>query len=113
MAALSPDAARHATERLIEVGEQWADMDAAASALEETAKSVLGKLVLENASDGMPIGKAEHAARATTEYREHVDKMVEARRKANRARVRWIVGQSHVELMRSLESTRRAEMNLR
>lgn len=113
MKPLSPDLASATTQRLIEAGENWADLDAAASALEETAKSVLGKLVLEHMQSGMPAGKAEHAARASEEYQEHVASMVEARRKANRARVRWIVGQSHVELMRSMESTRRAEMTMR
>lgn len=102
-----------ATERLIEVGESWADLDAAASLLEELRKSVLGKLVLEFTASGMPAGKAEHAAYDATEYREHVASMVEARRKATRARVRWDTGRAHVELMRSAESTKRAEMNLR
>lgn len=102
-----------ATERLIQVGENWADLDAAASLFEELRKSVLGKLVLEFTASGMPAGKAEHAAYDAPEYRQHVTQMVEARRKATRARVRWDTGRVHVELMRSAESTKRAEMNLR
>lgn len=101
------------TQRLIQVGENWADLDAAASLLEELRKSVLGKLVLEFTASGMPAGKAEHAAYDAEEYRKHVGAMVEARRKATRARVRWDTGRAHVELMRSAESTKRAEMNLR
>lgn len=107
------DAAHAATSRLIEVGEAWADQDAAASLLEELRKSVLGKLVLEFTAGGMPAGKAEHAAHDAQEYREHVAAMVEARRKATRARVRWDTGRAHVELMRSAESTKRAEMGMR
>lgn len=101
------------TARLIEVGEQWADMHSAAEALEETKKSVLGHLVLGFIADGMPAGKAEHAAYASDEYRTHVKSMVEARRKANRARVRWDVGRTHADLMRSVESTKREEMRMR
>lgn len=101
------------TERLIEVGETWADLHAAAEALEETKKSVLGHLVLGFSADGMPTGKAEHAAHDAPEYRQHVTAMVEARRKANRARVRWDVGRTHADLMRSVESTKREEMRMR
>lgn len=100
------------TERLIEVGEVWADLHAAAEMYEETRKSVLGKLALEFAQS-MPMNKAEHAAYDAPEYREHVKAMVEARRKANRARVRWDVGRTHADLMRSVESTKRAEMGMR
>lgn len=107
------DKANDATARLIEVGEQWCDLDAASNLLEELRKSVLGKLVLEFTADGMPVGKAEHAAHASEEYVAHVRAMVEARRKATRARVRWDTGRVHVDLMRSAESTKRAEMNLR
>ena len=101
------------TERLIEVGETWCDLDAAASALEEVRKSVLGTLVLEGIAGGMAANKAEHAAYASDEYRQHVAGMVEARRKANRARVRWDVGRTHADLMRSVESTKREEMRMR
>ena len=107
------DKAHDATARLIEVGEQWADLDASASLFEELRKSVLGKLVLDFIADGMPAGKAEHAAYASREYQEHIREMVEARRKATRARVRWDTGRAHVDLMRSAESTKRAEMALR
>lgn len=107
------DKANDATARLIEVGETWADLDASASLFEELRKSVLGKLVLEFTASGMPAGKAEHAAYDAPEYRQHVTQMVEARRKATRARVRWDTGRVHVDLMRSAESTKRAEMGMR
>jgi hypothetical protein len=107
------DKAHDTVARLIEVGTDWADLDSAASLLEELKRSVVGKLVLEHTADGMPVGKAEHAAYASPEYQQHVRAMVEARRKATRARVRYDTGRAHIELMRSAESTKRAEMAMR
>jgi hypothetical protein len=98
------------TDRLIEAGEKWSDLNAAAEVLEETKSTLLGKLLSEHFDE--PAWKAEAKAKSDPRYNEHIFAMVEARKAANRARVRYDSGKAFVELARSAESTRRAEMNL-
>lgn len=97
-------------------GERWADLDAAASTLEETRKSMLSKLTLdfmEGVSFGakaMPITQSEIRALASTEYDTHLKSMVTARKAANRARVRYDMAKMRLELLRTAHATMRAEM---
>lgn len=98
------------THRLIEAGEDWAEKDAAASLLEETKKTILAELMLK--AEGSAAAR-EMTALADPIYRIHVTNMVAARKEANKARVKWESGRAWVELRRSLESTRRAEMGMR
>jgi hypothetical protein len=97
-------------EQLVRAGEEWADLDAAATLLEETRKSVVAKIV--NDGEGSIAGR-EYKALADPEYKRHVESMVAARKIANRARVRYDSARTLAELRRSEESTRRAEMGIR
>lgn len=85
-------------------------MNAAAELLEEAQKSVLAELM--NKSEGS-IAAKEAQARTDPAYRLHCTNMVNARKEANRARVRYDAMRVLSEMRRSQESTRRAEMNLR
>lgn len=107
---ISVEPERMAAE-LSERGLAWADAQAAAEALEESRKSVLAEMTLSQ--DGKSLTEREAKALACTSYREHVEKMVAARRGANRARVRFDVYKVFVELTRSKVATERAAMNLR
>jgi hypothetical protein len=105
------------TESVITAGEEWADEDAAASALEETRKTLLAEITLEVQAAAMvekgaklPISQAEIRATADPRYREHIEQMVEHRKLANRARVRYDLGKMRLELMRSVQATLRNEM---
>ena len=107
------------TAAVIAEGETWADEDAAASALEETRKTVLAELTLEVQAAALvekgaklPITQAETRAMADPRYREHIAQMVNHRKLANRARVRYDLGKMRLELMRSVQATLRNEMNL-
>lgn len=101
---------------LISAGESWADKDAAANLLEEGKSSLLSKLTHDHRyEDNTAIIsriEAEEAARASQTYQDYIAGMVEARRVANRARVRYQAIQTLAELRRSQESTRRQEMRL-
>ncbi len=96
---------------LIAAGETWADAQAAADLLEETRKSVLAKLMVE--SDATSAAAKEMYALADPTYKSFVDGMVQARKAANKARVRYDSAKVLAELRRSQESTRRAEMSMR
>ena len=100
-----------AFDAILKAGEDWADKQAAADLLEETRKSVLAQLQVQ--SDGTSMAQKEMYALADPEYRKFVEGMVNARKAANKARVRYDSAKVLAELRRSQESTRRAEMQIR
>jgi hypothetical protein len=102
---------------LIALGDDWADKNAAASGLEEKRKSKLAALTLEfmegTPADGgkkLSAAASEVKALADARYMAHVDEMVEARKRAHKARVRYETSQNKIELTRSLIATHRAEL---
>ena len=100
-------------QRLVRLGEDWADAEAAADLLEETRKSVLARLTLERmGNDGRARVNAEQAALTTLEYRAHLEAMVTARQKATRLRVRYDAARTWSDLLRTMQATRRVEMQL-
>lgn len=98
---------------LQELGDRWADENAAASALEETRQSLYSRIAAEHIGKGESAAKAELLAKADPLYNEHLKAMVEARRKAMRAKVRYDVARIKAELMRSNSATERALATLR
>ena len=96
---------------LIDAGDAWSEAEAAASLLEETRKSVLAKLMNEAAASS--VAAKEMEAQGDDTYVDFVNRMVQARKAANKAKVRYDSGKVLAELRRSQESTRRAEMSLR
>jgi hypothetical protein len=97
-------------DRLVKAGEDWADLDAAASLLEETKKSVLAELM--NKAEGS-MASREAEALADPSYKLHVTRMVSARKESNRAKVKYDSAKAWCELVRTQEATRRAEMGMR
>jgi hypothetical protein len=101
------------TARLVEAGEEWADMEAAAQLLEETRKPLKGNIMAELLADKKPVTAAESLAYADNRYVDHVTKMVDARKAANKAKVRYESGRIFTELLRTKEATKRAEMSMK
>lgn len=95
-------------ERMRLAGEEWSDLDCAANLLEESRKSVLAELI--NQSSGGSIAAKESEALANPAYKLHITNMVNARREANRARVKYDTARAWVELVRTSEATKRAEL---
>lgn len=89
---------------------QWVEKEAAASLLEETKSAVLAEHMA--ILGDLPVSRAEMQVKASAEWREFVETMVDARREANLAKVRleW-VRLKHAE-QQSAEASRRAEMRL-
>jgi hypothetical protein len=98
-------------ERLAQVGEEWADKDAAANLLEETKNSLLAELM--NTANATSEAERKRIAQADPAFKLHLANMVSARKEANRARVRYETGKMWAELRRSQESTKREEMRIR
>ena len=107
------------TQEVIQLGEDWADADAAASMLEETRKSELSRLITLNvetklSASGKQISMAQAESMALGDelYVSHLTRMVEARKSANKLRVRYDMGKMKLELYRSLQATLRNEISL-
>jgi len=96
---------------IVSRGEIWADADGAASLLEETKGTLLGKLLKEHFDQ--PAWKAEALAKADPRYEEHIKAMVAARTMSNLAKVRYDGARAMGDFERSVESTRRAEMQMK
>ncbi|OUS46640.1 hypothetical protein BE221DRAFT_145631 [Ostreococcus tauri] len=103
------DAVYHQMQHL---GQKWADAHAEAEMLEEAKKCVLSTITLHYIEDGNAKSAAEVHAYASQEYQEHIKKMVEARRRANVAKIELESIKTHLNLTRTYEATRREEMKL-
>lgn len=71
-------------QKLTELGNAWSDANADAELLEEKKKILFSEMVCR--SKLTSIAAKEHEAQASDEYKTHIEGMVEARRKANRAK---------------------------
>ncbi len=67
------------------LGEDWADKEAAAQLLEDTKSAVMAQR--QAALGDMPVNRAEQVVKASSDWYEHVTKIVEARKAANLAKV--------------------------
>lgn len=88
----------------------WVEADAAASILEETKSAVLSQMMVKLGD--MPVSKAEMQVKASGEWKDHLEKMVSARKAANflKVKLEWI-RMRHSE-QQSKEATERAERRL-
>ena len=99
------------SKEMTDAGYKWADANATATQMEEVKKILLSQLALDFPT--LSNAAATDKARAMPEYKEHIVGMCEARRKANRAQVRYKALIALNEGRRTLEATRRAEMGMR
>lgn len=107
---IDPDRIAAEMERL---GHAWSDLHAAACALEEAEKSVLAEITADYRPQAKSQAEAESLARASKRFRDYLADMVEARRKANRAKVSFDTFKVKLEMQRTAAATDRALMSLR
>ena len=97
--------------RLESVGIEWSGANAKAELLHECQKSELSEISLGYLDNGCKsMAEAEARARATERYKVYVGEMVEAKREANDAKVRYAAAQAWFEGMRTQAATLRQEM---
>jgi len=94
-------------------GLAWADAKAAYEALKQTEKSVLAQSMKGYFAEGMAGNKAETNALAEPAYVDFLRSMVKAGHAADRARVRYDILKTRIELLRTNASTERAAMSMR
>jgi len=98
--------------QLVYYGQQWSDRLAEAEGLEEGKKMLLAELILGYMDDGSTSRiLAESKALADERYKEYIDRMVETKRLSNRSRVEYDALKIKLELVRTWEASRRAELN--
>lgn len=98
------------SEQYRTTAEAWVDADSAASLLEETKSAVLNRMMLDTKEK--TVNRAEMIVKASDEWRDHVTKIVEARKRASILRVQMEYIKMKFNEWQSHEATRRAEMKL-
>ena len=96
--------------KLTVAGNDWADKQAAYNILEDTKNAVLAQLMLK--SQAPSVAAKEIEAKASKEFTEHVQNTQEAMKAALKAKVQYESIKTWIDLKRSEEATRRAEMKL-
>ena len=90
---------------------EWVDADSAASMLEELKTATLSQMMLK-CGEGLPVNRAEMQVKASEEWLHYLRKMVEARSRANRLKVRLEYLRMRYWEHQSHNATARAEMRL-
>lgn len=73
------------SEQWHRAAEAWADLESAATLLEETKSAVLSQMMARQGD--VPVSRAELNVKASEEWRQHIEKIVRARGAANKAKV--------------------------
>lgn len=86
-----PEHERPLSEEFRIIAKQWVDAHAAANILEETKSAVLSRLMM-NLGREVSVSRAEMEVKAGGDWKEHIEKMVEARKQADllRVQMKWI-----------------------
>lgn len=89
-------------------GEEWSDLEAAASLLEDTKSAFLAEKI--SILGDMPVNRAEQTVKSTKEWKERIEQTIEARRLANRAKVKLESIRIQIMQWNNDEANKRAEM---
>ena len=92
------------------IAKKWVDADSAANLLEETKSAFLNQKML--AQGDMAVSKAEMIVKASPEWKEYIEQMIEARKQANLYKVQLEYIRMQFYEWQSHNATRRAEMKL-
>lgn len=88
----------------------WVDAEAAASLLEDTKSAVLAEKM--QSYPDISVNKAETSVKASPEWRDHIEKIVAARKTANRLKVQMEFIKMKFFERNSSEATARTEMKM-
>lgn len=102
-----PDQVAH---ELSKRGLAWVEADSQFKAFDDATKSILSRLAGEQ--DGSEAAK-ERSARASEQFKEHLQNLADARFKAAASRVNYDVYRIWIDMKRSELSYHKAEMGMR
>jgi hypothetical protein len=92
------------------VAKAYVDANAAAELLEELKSSFLSQRMADFGD--IPVSRAEMTVKASPEWRDYLEKMVAARKEANRRKVQMEFIRMQFSEQQSAEASKRAEMRL-
>ena len=92
------------------VAKKWVEANAAADLLEECKSAVLSQWM--KTQGDVPVSRAELNVKASPEWEEYLDKMVEARKAANLLKVQLEFIRMRSAEWQSAEASKRAEMRI-
>lgn len=101
---------RQLSEIYEEAGNAWADADAAADLLEQCKSSFLAEKILNYPQDAH--NKAEAKVKASPEWKRYIDDMVNARKLANRLKIKLETIRMRFGEWQSDEANNRAQARL-
>jgi len=100
-------------KRAEDLGDDWAEKDAAFGMLDDTKKNLEGKLVSPLLDEGIPVTKAVYYAHAKQEYANYIKNLSEAREAKNKASVKYKTYLKWIDLIQTKEANQRAEMKIK
>lgn len=102
------------SEQFRTVAKRWVDADAAATLLEDTKSAFLSERIREliRSEPGIALNRAEADVKSSPEWREWIEGMIEARKKANLLKVQMEYLRMKFTEWNSHEATKRQEMKL-
>ncbi len=98
------------SEQFRVVAKRWVDADAAANMMEEGKSAFLSRLMAEKGD--VPVSRAEMEVKASGEWLDYINNMVEARKKAALLKVQMEYIRIKFSEWQSAEASKRAEMRL-
>ncbi len=93
-----------------EIAHQWVDADAAASLLEDCKSAFLSQKMQMHSM--LPVSKAEALVKASPEWEDYIEKMVNARKQANLLKVKLETIKMRHSEWQSEEANNRAQARL-
>ena len=99
-------------DRLVKVGTEAARTRAYHNQLERLRKEIKADYIVKYINLGNTVGKSEQLALLEKEYKEICKKAEEAEEAAGVAAVEYDAAKAYIEIWRTLEATKRAEMRL-
>ena len=91
-------------------GEEWADLEAAAQLLEDSKSAVMAQWQTEYGD--VPVNRAEQAVKSSARWRDYINDTVEARKRANKAKIYLESVKMRAMELHATEANQRTEMKI-
>ena len=98
------------SEQLRLLGLDWADKNAAASLLEDQKTATMARW--QSKHGDIPVNRAEQLVKKSSECQDYIERMVEARRQADIAKVLYDAKKAEGMEVQSIEATKRVELRM-
>ena len=91
-------------------GEEWADLEAAASLLEDSKSAVMAQWQTELGD--IPVNRAEQMVKSSARWRDYISDTIEARKRANKAKIYLESVKMRAMELHASEANQRTELKI-